>query len=172
MKWGLVDSNAICQNIIQYDGSSPYEAPEGLVLQQINDWIQIGDNVSIDPPPPPVKPIEEQRQEAIDLLVITRDQHIENGVPYDGYDFFTDPNSQNLMMQAILTEMNGIGEVFPTLWLTMSGEPATITLADAKAIMGLFTTKKKSNYLNYMNLLAEINESDDPLSIDISQGWV
>jgi Domain of unknown function (DUF4376) len=171
MKWALVDHDSICQNIIHYEVGSGYQPPEGFYLLQVNDWINIGDNINDPEPTPPTPTIEEQRADATDKLVVMRDQHIEDGVPYNGYRFYTDPNSQNLMMQAILTEINGIGEVFPTIWLTMSNEPATITLDDAKAIMGLFTTKKKANYMNYMNLLAEINVSDDPLSIDISQGW-
>ena len=44
MKWALVDRNNIVQNVIDYDGTSTYTPLSYLTLEQVNDWINIGDN--------------------------------------------------------------------------------------------------------------------------------
>jgi len=49
-EWALVDANGIVQNIIVYDGSSPYTPPQGLTLEQVNNWVQIGQNVNTPQP--------------------------------------------------------------------------------------------------------------------------
>jgi hypothetical protein len=46
MKWALVDSDNIIQNVIAYDGADEYIPPQGVTLQQVNDWLHIGDNVN------------------------------------------------------------------------------------------------------------------------------
>ena len=46
MKWALVDSNNIVQNVIVYDGVSPYTPPDSLSAQQVNDWLNIGDDIN------------------------------------------------------------------------------------------------------------------------------
>lgn len=43
MKWALVDKNNIVRNIIVYDEGTPYFPPDWLTVEQINDWIDIGD---------------------------------------------------------------------------------------------------------------------------------
>lgn len=43
MKYALIDDNDIVQNIIAYDGFSPYN-PSPLILTQVNNWINIGDH--------------------------------------------------------------------------------------------------------------------------------
>lgn len=171
MKWGLVDSNLICQSVIVYDPTNLYTPPDGLTLQEVNDWIVPGDNINTSEPIPVEPNLEELRETMNQRAFQERDKHIENGIEYNGNIFYTDPGSQSVMMQAILTEINGIGEVFPTMWLTMSGNPIEITLQDAKNIMGAFNIKKKTNYNNYMSLLAQISVSEDPFSVDLSQGW-
>ncbi len=171
MKWALVDNDLICRAVIVYNGEDAYTPPEGLTLEQVNDWIAVDDNINAPEPQPEEITLEEKRKIMSDKAFMERDKHIENGVEYNGNMFYTDPNSQGVMMQAILTEINGIGEVFPTMWLTMSGAPVEITLQNAKEMMGAFTVKKKANYNNYMSLLAQIAVSEDPFSIDLSQGW-
>ena len=44
-QWALVDQNGIVQNIIEYESHQPYGVftpPQNLVLQQVGDWIVIG----------------------------------------------------------------------------------------------------------------------------------
>lgn len=50
MKYGLVDSNNVLQNVIIYDGNSLYTPTSGLTIEQINDWIQIGENINTPQP--------------------------------------------------------------------------------------------------------------------------
>lgn len=53
MKWALVDSQNIVQNTIDYDPLEPYgpySAPAGLILMQINDWIEIGQDTQTPDP--------------------------------------------------------------------------------------------------------------------------
>lgn len=47
MKWALIDNQEIIQNIIAYDGVSEFLPPEGLTLNQVNDWCLIGQNINI-----------------------------------------------------------------------------------------------------------------------------
>ena len=46
MMYALVDSKGIVQNLIEYDGFSPYAPAEGLTVQQVNDWLKIGSNIN------------------------------------------------------------------------------------------------------------------------------
>lgn len=50
MQYALVDANGIIQNVIEYDGISAYTPPIGLSVQQANDWLIIGNNIT-DPIP-------------------------------------------------------------------------------------------------------------------------
>ena len=50
MNWALVDANGIVQNLIAYDGKTPYSPPTGMTLEQVNPWVQVGQN--IDTPEP------------------------------------------------------------------------------------------------------------------------
>lgn len=43
MKWAIIN-NDIVENIIEYDGVATYIPNTGNVLEQINDWVNIGDN--------------------------------------------------------------------------------------------------------------------------------
>jgi len=49
MKWALVNSDGIVQNVIVYEGA-PYTPSEGLTLQQVNSWVNIGSHIN-DPEP-------------------------------------------------------------------------------------------------------------------------
>lgn len=50
MKWALTDDNGNIKNILIYDGKAEYEPEEGLALQQVNDWLEIGDNIKLADP--------------------------------------------------------------------------------------------------------------------------
>lgn len=50
MIWALVDSENTVQNIIVYDGITPYVPPNSLTLQQINPWVKIGQSVHTPQP--------------------------------------------------------------------------------------------------------------------------
>jgi hypothetical protein len=50
MKWALVDNTNTVQNLIVYDGVAAYTPPEGLTLQQVNPWVQIGQLSTIPQP--------------------------------------------------------------------------------------------------------------------------
>jgi hypothetical protein len=57
MKWALVDSSGMVQNVIEYDGVTEYTPPEGISLQQVNEWVQIGKaHDAAEPIPEPVIP--------------------------------------------------------------------------------------------------------------------
>jgi len=44
MKYALVDSDNIVQNIIVYYEGANYTPAEGLTVQQVNDWVKILDH--------------------------------------------------------------------------------------------------------------------------------
>lgn len=46
MKWALVNAENIIQNLIEYDGEQAYAPPDNLTIQQVNDWLNIGDNTA------------------------------------------------------------------------------------------------------------------------------
>lgn len=51
MKWALVDSNDIVQNIIVYNGISPLNLTgTELTLEQVQLWIEIGMNINTPEP--------------------------------------------------------------------------------------------------------------------------
>jgi len=54
MKHALIDTNGVVQNIIVYDGVSPYN-PAPLILEQVADHINIGDHKDAPPPTPEVE---------------------------------------------------------------------------------------------------------------------
>ncbi len=56
MQWALVDRNGIIQNVIAYDGVSPYTPAEGLTLQQVNIWLGRGNNINDPEPQSPPSP--------------------------------------------------------------------------------------------------------------------
>jgi hypothetical protein len=59
MKYALVDANNIVQNLIVYSEGSNYTPEEGLSVQQVNEWINIGDNKDAPEPLPPEPLLEE-----------------------------------------------------------------------------------------------------------------
>lgn len=50
MKWALV-KNGIVENLIEYDGVTPYN-PVGFSVEQVNDWLVIGDPTDKPEPTP------------------------------------------------------------------------------------------------------------------------
>lgn len=50
MKWALIDKKDIVRNIIQYDGESPYTPLSWQTLEEVNDWVNIGDNKNAPEP--------------------------------------------------------------------------------------------------------------------------
>lgn len=66
MKWALVNAQNIVENIIMYDGESPYEPKEGYHLRQVNDWIKIGYDADLPlndvPKNPPADPVMEKKK--------------------------------------------------------------------------------------------------------------
>ena len=54
MKWALIDENGIVKNLIAYDGAALYTPTAGLTLQQVNPWVQVGQNADTSEPLPPV----------------------------------------------------------------------------------------------------------------------
>lgn len=56
MRWALVDANSVIQNLIEYDPAlphGPYTPPDGLTLQEVNDWLVAGNNTG-DPVSVPI----------------------------------------------------------------------------------------------------------------------
>jgi hypothetical protein len=51
MQGALVDSNGIVQNFIVYDAN--YTPPAGFTVQQVNSWVQMGQNINTAEPAPP-----------------------------------------------------------------------------------------------------------------------
>ena len=51
MKWALIDSNEIVQNLIEYDGTEKYSPPDDMSLVQVDDWVEIGMYSDADKPP-------------------------------------------------------------------------------------------------------------------------
>lgn len=57
MKYALVDSNNIVQNFIVFNPQSTYVPPFGLIIQQVNDWINLGDLITNPAPTPTPTPV-------------------------------------------------------------------------------------------------------------------
>jgi len=65
MKWALVDSNDMVVNVIVYNGSDPYLPPEGLILKEVNNWVDKGmksDIAERDVPKPIPDPVKQKQQ--------------------------------------------------------------------------------------------------------------
>ena len=50
MNWCLVDAAGFVKGIIVYNGTDPYTPAEGLTLQQVNNWVQVGQNINTPEP--------------------------------------------------------------------------------------------------------------------------
>lgn len=50
MKFALVANNNIVHQFIVYDGQAAYTAPDGLRVEQVQDWIRVGDVFNISQP--------------------------------------------------------------------------------------------------------------------------
>jgi hypothetical protein len=73
MQYAFVDSNNICQNLIAYDPSLPHGQvvpPTGQTLQEVNDWIQIGQNINASEPQPPSPTPAQQAAYAINAGIV------------------------------------------------------------------------------------------------------
>lgn len=53
MKYALVNISNIVVNVIAYNPNSEYTPPSGLTVESVNDWVEIGDAVSMPEPTPP-----------------------------------------------------------------------------------------------------------------------
>ena len=69
MIWALVDSNDVVLNRIEYDGKAKVSYPDGIKVMEVNDWVAMGQNISVAKPAP--KPertaaeLKTQRNEAL-----------------------------------------------------------------------------------------------------------
>ena len=171
MKWALVDTNEIVVNVIAYDGVSEYAVPEGLSLEEVNDWVDIGQATDVPEPTPVTPTIEQRRTVCAATLYDYRNGRMFSPIVVGGNSFGTDPQSQAVMLQAISVESFGIATVFPTTWILSDNSTAQVTLQDMKDVALALSVRTSACYANYMALLGEINASDDPESIDITQGW-
>lgn len=52
MKTALVDVNGFVQNVIALQDGADYTPPEGLQIQEVNDWVDIGQSVDVAAPQP------------------------------------------------------------------------------------------------------------------------
>jgi hypothetical protein len=46
MKWALINSDKLVVNVIAYDGEAEYTPEVRLSLEQVSDWLTIGDDIS------------------------------------------------------------------------------------------------------------------------------
>lgn len=168
MKWALINNQDIIENVISYDGDAEYNPPEGLLLVQVNDWLNIGSHVNDSEP---VVSIEIRREICVNNLIQKRNQVLTSGVSYNGYVFGTDDNVINLMLQSITMQGLGISTVFPRDWILADNSVISVSYDDIKLVATLIQAKKDSCYGNYILIMNEINISNNPESINIDSGW-
>lgn len=46
MKYALIDSNGLIQNLIVHNPSSSYTPPSGLAIASVNDWLHVGQHIT------------------------------------------------------------------------------------------------------------------------------
>ncbi len=189
MKWALVDANNICQNIVAYNGASPYTPPASYTLTQVNDWIDIGHPINEAQPAPYVAPLVDRRRGAIAALVAMRDSKTTADITYNGTIFHCTDNDMAWLSQTIIGELirvsvtninvltvninvlvPAITSAFPLQLQTANGF-VQLTLVDAKSLLQACLARKQANMVRYMALLAIINSSNTPESVDINGGW-
>lgn len=168
MKWALVDSQNIINNIISYSEDSNYLPPPDLQLIQVNDWLNIGDNINL---PQPTLSIDTRREWRLNALLEKRNQVIESGIEVNGNIFATDDSSINKMLQAISMQGLGIMEIFPRSWILKNGSIIQINYDEMKAVAIAIASRIDVCFESYMSLSEQIKNSDDPESININSGW-
>lgn len=131
--------------------------------QAYQEWLAEGNT-------PDPAPIEQARNYVMDKVVIKRDQIIRSNISVNGHLYFADDNSISLMHQCITMEAN-IQPIFPKDWILADGTILNVTYDDIKAVAVAIANRKDLAYARYMALMAEINASNDPMSIDIESGW-
>lgn len=176
MKWALVDSQNIVQNIISYDGVSPFQPQEGQILIKINDWVNLGDNININEPTiidnlSSNFTIEQRRGFVITALTNERDFQIQKNITVNGHIFLADNDSITVLHQALTIQGLGIDTIFPTNWILADGTILNVSYDNMKAVATSISMRKSNAYTNYITLASKINSSQTPENIDITQGW-
>jgi hypothetical protein len=110
------------------------------------------------------------RQLVLAKLVVIRDQVINSDITVNTHLFFADADSISLMHQCITMEAN-IQVIFPKDWILADGSILSVTYNDIKAVAIAISNRKDAAYTRYMALMAEINTSMTPESIDLTTGW-
>jgi hypothetical protein len=103
-------------------------------------------------------------------LITYRDNLIHGGFTYNGNTFNSDQDSQILMNAALAQSERGF-PVFPANWILKNGSILSMSYDDMKTLSGAMASYVQACYGNYVVLKTQINGSDNPESIDITQGW-
>lgn len=128
------------------------------------EWLAAG-NV-----PDPVD-IEDRRQAQLNKLMQKREQVIEVPIVVNEKSFFMDHRSQGILDQALTVEGLGIRTVFPMNWILADGSVAVVSFEDMKAVASAMSKKVNLTYDNYMNLIGQIYQAENPEDVDLDQGW-
>jgi len=100
MQWAFVDNNNIVDNIIMYDGVSQFTPPDGLSLQQINDWVGIGQNINVSEPSYPTPPAPNPNQQQIDSI-INQLSALDSYIPRGLEDYWLQTNYNTTLLPQI-----------------------------------------------------------------------
>lgn len=168
MKWALVNSDSIIKNVITYDGVSEYTPPDDLNLMQVPDWLNMEDHIN---KPEPTLSIEQAKGFAAQKILLKRDLIINSGITVLGKKYKTDNESLNMMLQSISIQSFGISSIFPLNWILYDDSVISVSFDDMKNVAAQISGMKQACYSRYVELLNEINLSNDPLSVNIDLGW-
>jgi len=114
--------------------------------------------------------IDERKSRCNQKLLDYRNNLIYGGFLYNGHVFNSDKDSQFLMSTAMSQSERGF-PVFPANWILQDGSIIELTYDEMKALSGALAAYVQACYGNYVILKAQIDASNDPESIDITQGW-
>lgn len=134
------------------------------------DWIEYQAWLALGNKPDPA-PLAQRQSFCMNNLYNMRINKNAGGCTVSGNTYSTDSSSIDLMNQALATSERGF-PVFPANWILLNGSTIQVTYDQLKAVSGAIASKFQTNFNNYVYLAAQINQSSNPESIDITQGWV
>jgi hypothetical protein len=112
----------------------------------------------------------ERKSRCLEKLTDYRNNLMYGGFSYNSNVYNSDKDSQFLMSSAMAQSERGF-PVFPVNWILHNGSVLQMSYDDMKALSGAMAAYIQLCYSNYVTLMTAIVGSDNPESIDITQGW-
>lgn len=116
-----------------------------------------------------VSDIDATRDDALNKLSIKRSEIIDLGVVVDDIELQSDDNSYaNMGGYVSESIINGLIDV---TWKCRCGSRHVYTVEEFKPVFTTITSFRRACFMSEDALATQIENSDDPASIDISTGW-